>query len=647
MSMNALPEQELLEKLFENLHMPVAYMDKEFNFVKVNQAYAQADNKTPDHFIGLNHFSLFPNEENETIFSNVVKTRKIHYCQAKPFEYEHNPERGVTHWDWTLTPVFSNSQEVSGVLLMLLNVTEHVETQIEIQQEKLLSERILDTAGELIIVLNEEGKICRFNKKCELVSGYRFEELDDRYAWDVLLPHENISCEKRRFFEMVTMLKPSLFDGEWKTKNGKIKNIRWNCTILDSPESKDKYIVCIGSDITERIETEKRIKKLSQIVDQINDAVISTDISGHIVSWNQGAEQIYGYSEKEIIGKHISILFVADENNETNFSFIDPILRKGSHTIETKMKQKRGEIFYGYASISLLHDEEGKTIGIICYAKNITERKTIENELSLYRKRLEFVVQERTKAYMSAKEEADLANRNKSEFLSRMSHELRTPLNSIMGFGQLMEMDELSERCRDYLGEMMQASNQLYSMINDLLDISRIETGTLKFHYEQVSIVDAINGSISLVQNQARELDIELRSEIQEIETVTVYIDPVRFKETLVNLLTNAIKYNKRGGNVTIAGSFNVSKSRIRIKVIDTGVGIKLESQFRLFELYNRLGAEDSKIEGSGIGLYLSKKLINAMGGAIGFESKYGEGSTFWIEYPIFDCVAIKVDSCL
>jgi len=633
MSINVLPTTELLEKLFDNLHMPVAYLDRQFNFIKVNQAYAHADNKTPEFFVGLNHFELFPNEENKRIFSHVVKTGEVHYSRAKAFEYEYNPERGVTHWDWTLTPVFNCEQKVEGVLLMLLNVTEHINARIAIQHERQFSERILDTAGELIVVLNSKGEIYRFNKTCELLSGYYFSEIKAKHVWDLLVAGEKKADEIEKFHELIDNLNPSQYENEWITKTGQRKTILWNNTILKQSQGLENFVVCIGSDITERKIAESKLKKLSQIVEQINDAVIYTDLNGNILSWNNGAERIFGYSENEMLNKNLAGVYSDSQQEVLEKKIVNPLVNKGFFNAEVKLRRKSGEMFYADMSMYLFHDEDGQAIGMICYSKDVSKRKRAETELNLYRKRLEYIVQERTQAYLNAKEEADYANQKKSMFLRRMSHELRTPLNAILGFGQLLQLEELPTRIREFLDEVMQASNQLHLLINDLLDISRIEADVLQLNYTRVTTQQLVSESISMVQIQARDLGIKLVTEVHDANGINLYTDALRMKEILVNLLTNAIKYNKPGGQVNI--NVDIANNILRICISDTGIGIKNEFQQKLFEPYNRLGAENTEIEGTGMGLFIAKKLIEALGGSIGFKSEFGIGSSFWIEYPV------------
>jgi signal transduction histidine kinase/CHASE3 domain sensor protein/ActR/RegA family two-component response regulator len=232
-----------------------------------------------------------------------------------------------------------------------------------------------------------------------------------------------------------------------------------------------------------------------------------------------------------------------------------------------------------------------------------------------------------------AKDEAERANQAKSEFVSRMSHELRTPLNAILGFAQLLDMARLKPAHRDSVGQILKAGRHLLTLINEVLDISRIESGKLSLSPEPVLASDVVREALALVQPQAAERHIRIDSEAVAGSTLFLRADRQRLKQVLINLLSNAIKYNREGGMVTIACQAS-GEGKIRLMVSDTGSGIPADKLDRLFSPFERLGAEQSGIEGTGIGLAFSKRLTEAMGGVLGVESQAGAGSTFFIEMP-------------
>ena len=237
-------------------------------------------------------------------------------------------------------------------------------------------------------------------------------------------------------------------------------------------------------------------------------------------------------------------------------------------------------------------------------------------------------------ALRDAKEEAELANRAKSEFLSRMSHELRTPLNAILGFGQLLEMEELDEGMRESVDQILKGGRHLLDLINEVLDIARIETGRMSLSLEPVVVDDALSEALDLIRPLARNRNVSLHVESDESSGVACLADRQRLKQVLLNLLSNAVKYNRDEGRVTVRVA-RIPGGRACVEVRDQGPGIPPEKLARLFTPFDRLGAEQTKVEGIGLGLALSQRLADAMGGAITAQTTVGEGSTFALELPL------------
>jgi len=232
-----------------------------------------------------------------------------------------------------------------------------------------------------------------------------------------------------------------------------------------------------------------------------------------------------------------------------------------------------------------------------------------------------------------AKDAAETANAAKSDFLSRMSHELRTPLNAILGFGQLLEMDKatLNETQADSVHEILHAGEHLLAMVNEVLDLSRIESGRLDLSLESVTVLPVVAHCLAQVQPLASKRGIVIVQALAD--DVAIRADLIRLKQVLLNLLSNAIKYNRDGGRVTV--SARPDGERLRIAVSDSGRGIAAEQLSRLFRPFERIESAYDGIEGTGIGLALVKKLVDAMGGEVGVDSESGVGSTFWFTLPL------------
>ncbi|MGH2579456.1 MAG: ATP-binding response regulator [Actinomycetota bacterium] len=235
-----------------------------------------------------------------------------------------------------------------------------------------------------------------------------------------------------------------------------------------------------------------------------------------------------------------------------------------------------------------------------------------------------------TEAANEARREAERANQAKSEFLSRVSHELRTPFNAVLGFAQVLEMDELTEDQRESVEQIIKAGRHLLQLVDEVLDISRIESGTLSLSIEPVELRELAGEALDLVRGIADGRGIALRADIGSAEGTFVMADRQRLKQVLLNLLSNAVKYNTEEGSVTL--SIGKQGALARIEVADTGRGIPQERIDRLFNPFERLGAERGDVEGTGLGLAVSKRLVEAMGGAVGLAGTSETGTTFFVE---------------
>jgi PAS domain S-box-containing protein len=369
-------------------------------------------------------------------------------------------------------------------------------------------------------------------------------------------------------------------------------------------------------DVTARKEAEELKAHLAAIVDSSDDAIYSRDLNGTIMSWNAGAERLFGYRAEEVVGQSSSILVPPDRAGE--FSDILAEIGRGGRIedLETVRVAKDGSQLLVSLTVSPITDAEGEIVAAATIARDITERVRAEEALHV------------------AKEEAEQANQAKSEFLSRMSHELRTPLNAILGFVQLLELEDLSDEKLDNVRQIHRAGSHLLDLINEVLDISRIEVGQMTLSLEPVPVRHVVAAAVSLATPLAAERNVELRSRDADECSFYVHADVQRFKQVLLNLLSNAIKYNRDEGAVIVSCERS-SERWVRVTVSDTGRGIEPTKMERLFEPFDRLDADQWGVEGVGLGLALSKRLAEAMGGRLQGESTVGSGSSFWIELPL------------
>jgi len=369
---------------------------------------------------------------------------------------------------------------------------------------------------------------------------------------------------------------------------------------------------------------ERRAKEnslLRAVIATVVDGIVAIDREGRIKLFNPAAERLFGYVAAEVIEQNIRVLMPEPYQTQHD-GYIKNYRATGTKRVigigrEVKGRRKDGSIFPIELAVGeIAEPETWAFVGII---RDITARIEAFDALT------------------EARFRAEAANRAKSEFLSRMSHELRTPMNAILGFAQLLEMSDEKAMAHaqysDYLNSIISPAQHLTSLIDDILDFSRVEGGELKVARESVNLADAVAAAVTMAQPMAERLGISIFNRcVDGAQAPVVTGDPVRLRQCIVNLLTNAIKYNQPHGRILIDLTKGPGENVTRLTVEDTGIGIPRERLSELFEPFTRLHPGLDHIEGAGIGLAFTRQLMGAMGGAVSVESDAGRGSRFHLD---------------
>ncbi len=360
--------------------------------------------------------------------------------------------------------------------------------------------------------------------------------------------------------------------------------------------------------------------------------VDARDLSVTYVSPN--VERLLGYRAEEVLRNPAGL--AAQVHPDDRAEFLSPesvqVRREGRPDLagreieiarEMRWLHKDGGYRWFSVAMRITHDERGRPRFTLGHALDITARKSAEE------------------AMLQARADAERANLAKGEFLSRMSHELRTPLNAILGFAQLLQLDSLNPDQQESVDQILHGGRHLLDLINEVLDVTRLESGApLPLSPEPVIVGEVVQECVDLIAPMAAAKQIQVQAQGVQASEQAVLADRQRLKQVLLNLLSNAVKYNRNGGSVSIALA-PAAAGRARILVTDTGPGIPEDRQALLFRPFERLQAAQLGVEGTGLGLALSKRLIEAMGGVIGVESAAGTGSTFWVELPVAEIADI------
>ena len=383
--------------------------------------------------------------------------------------------------------------------------------------------------------------------------------------------------------------------------------------------------------LTESIRSSE--SELRSILDNMQDTYYRTDANGLITRVSPSIKALLGFEAEEILGTSLGDRYVELDGRD---KFLQTLSASGGElrSYRAPLRRKDDSIVWVSTNARFIKGRDGTILGLEGTTRDVSELKEAEELLINARNELEHRVEERTSELEKSRQVAEEASRAKSEFLSRMSHEFRTPMNAILGFSQLLDLDpeikdEIQKEC---IKEVLDSGHHLLELINDVLDLSRIESGRTTINTEAVSLALVIKRCLSMLQPIAEKQNVVLVNQAESTPLLAL-ADKIRLRQVLLNLLGNAIKYNRQNGSVIVECS-RPEKGRLRIKITDTGIGIPGDKIDQLFVPFERLGAEGSGIEGTGIGLTIAQRLIELMNGEIVLQETSSEGSQFYIDLP-------------
>ena len=370
------------------------------------------------------------------------------------------------------------------------------------------------------------------------------------------------------------------------------------------------------------------------LFDNMRDGLVLIDANGAVRDCNRQFAAMLGYTREEARGLHV---WEWDRSIERP-ALMDMLQRTDAlqNLFETLQERKDGSRFI--AEVSSSRVEWGGESYVLAMQRDIGARKQVEAELERHREHLEAMVRERTAALAEARDQAEAASRAKSAVLANMSHEIRTPMNAIIGLSELLLREGSDGRSSDRLGKIQGAAHHLLGIIDDILDLSKIEAGKLGIERAEFVLSDLVGRAVALVRERAGDKGLRLRSEIDPVLPRALAGDPVRLTQILVNFLSNAVKFADTGDIVVRARQVAAEGGMVhlRLEVVDQGIGIDPAEQLRIFKAFEQAdGSVTKKYGGTGLGLAISKRLATLMGGEIGVESAPGQGSTFWIRVPL------------
>jgi PAS domain S-box-containing protein len=476
---------------------------------------------------------------------------------------------------------------------------------------------LLEAAVDAIIVIGADKRVQAFSNAAERLFGYTAGEVVGQNV-NMLMPepfHSNHDRYVNRHLKtgerhIIGIGREVLA----KRKDGSV--FPAYLSVGEGTSVEGLFFVGILHDLSREKDTFRRVRELAAIVDSTGDAVIGKTLDGVVTYWNRGAEELYGYTAAEAIGRHVAELIVPAEKNEELEEIHQGILRgQGVTRIETVRKSKSGQRLMVSLTISPILDADGKVIGASAIARDVTSRRLAE------------------RAQAEARRAAEESNRVKTDFLSIVSHELRTPLTIILGNVSLLtdhqNMPDPAEAA-EIAQDIEESANRLLSLINDLLDISDMEAGQAKLRLTPVRADDLIQEVVQTAEDIAAPKGINVTSHSEPLELMA---DPLRLKQALLNLVDNAVKFTDAG---TITIQVEKTGHNALFAVSDTGPGISDDGISRIFDAFYQADTSSTrKAQGTGLGLTIVKRIVELHGGVLNVESEPGKGSTFYIALPL------------
>jgi PAS domain S-box-containing protein len=588
--------------------------DDRGRFTYFSKGYLEKVGLSAVEILGKTHEEIALTDGDETAWT---KQREVMALQQpfRDFKYRMRTEGEIRHIKVSGVPIFDTDGAFQGYRGTGTDLTAQVEAEIEAMRARTLLSEAVESLDEGLAVFDPEDRLVQCNTRFRefyadaadaLVPGTSFEEITRAAAYRGVFP-DAVGREEAWIAERTAARQDPETPYDFRLKDG-----RW----IQAREIvlANGWRVRTRIDITHQKRREESLRREALIWGQMSDGVIVTDLHGNITNWNPAAERMFGYTAAEAIGRTPHILH-GPKNETLLATVLDAVQRDSGWVGEIDFVRKDRSAGIAETVVVPLRDDSGNRIAIIWVNHDITLRKQTEVEL------------------VAAKEQAELANQAKSQFLATMSHEIRTPMNGVLGMIGLLLDTRIDEEQRGYAETVRESGEALVTIIDDILDFSKMEAGKLELERMEFDLRQVVEGVVDLLAPRAQSKGVEIGSCLAPQVPTVLKGDPGRLRQILLNLAGNSVKFTEHGGISVLVSPIDTTSARARVKVeiVDTGIGIPEHLHAGLFAEFTQVDPSYTRrYGGTGLGLAISKKLTEMMGGEIGFSSKLGVGSTFW-----------------
>lgn len=636
--------QDLRDELFTAMTDGVLVVDENGVIIDCNPAFHGNLGYTKDEVIGRSVKSLDSPEFAPKVPDRI---RTIFEHGSATFETAH------VRKDGTVMPAELNSRLLKTdnqtcIFSIVRDLTERKALETELNKGFEIYQAAINTPALGFWAVDPQGRFHEVNDAYTRLSGYTREELLSMHIPDV----EAMERPEDTAAHIEQIMKDGF--ARFRTAHRKKDGTVWPVEVVTTfADIQGGMLIVFVEDLTQKIEQETRLDQAQRVYDVMEQAVVVTDANNSIISINPATTRITGYTFDELDGKDPNI-FASGRHGDAFYARMwNALNTRGHWDGEIWDRHKSGKVYAKHLTINAIKDAHGETVQYISVFSDITERK--EAELSLLRTQdiLDERVRERTRELLEeidrrtetehelilAKEQAVDANRAKSEFLANMSHELRTPLNAIIGFSELMHSEMLgalgNDAYKGYLEDIRKSGKHLLDIINDILDVSKIEAGKMTMDLGEVLPEDITNKALTLIRPRAEAGEVEIVVDVSST-LPPIHADGRRLVQVILNLLSNAVKFTAAGRVVTISATKQVGQDHIDFVVRDQGIGMTAQEAERVQHPFEQVDTRlERRFEGTGLGLYLAKTFTTMMGGTFALESVKGQGTSVCVSLPI------------